>query len=63
MRPVRGERRIEEVGMVHSRVAGIILAVLAALQACGSYSAPNNSPSSPDSAADTMPRAPGYIHM
>jgi hypothetical protein len=49
---------------IHSRVAGIILAALAALQACGSYSAPNNPPSSsPDSAGDSMPRAPGYIHM
>lgn len=52
------------------RITGIVLAIVATLQACGSYTAPNNPPSTPDSAGHStggsmpsMPSMPGYSHM
>jgi hypothetical protein len=42
------------------RPAYLLLALLAGAAACGSYSAPNNSPSSPDSTSDSMPAGPTY---
>jgi hypothetical protein len=38
----------------------LLLALLAGASACGSYSAPNNNPNSPDSTSDSMPSGPSY---
>lgn len=49
---------------IHLRIAGIALAVLAVLQACGSYSAPNSGQPSMDSTGDTTTsRPPGYVQQ
>jgi hypothetical protein len=40
--------------------AYLLLALLAFAEACGSYSAPNSNPGSPDSTRDSMPSGPSY---
>ncbi len=40
--------------------AFLLLMLLAEAAACGSYSAPNSSPSTPDSTSDSMPSGPSY---
>jgi hypothetical protein len=46
--------------LIHRIPAYLLLALLAGAAACGSYSAPNNTPTSADSTGDSMPSGPNY---
>lgn len=43
------------------RVTWAMIAVLAGMMGCGSYSSPNNAPTAPDSTGDSTPPPPGYL--
>jgi hypothetical protein len=46
---------------IHWSAALLLLGIAAGALGCGSYSAPNNTPMSPDSSgSDSMPPPPGY---
>ena len=40
------------------RTAGLVLTLTQVVAGCGSYSAPNNTPTAPDSAGDTTAMSP-----
>jgi hypothetical protein len=43
---------------IHLGVACVTIALLAGMMGCGSYSAPENPPSAPDSTGDSTPPTP-----
>jgi len=45
---------------IHWGATGLMLSLTVVLLGCGSYSAPNNPPTSPDSTSDSMPPPPAY---
>jgi hypothetical protein len=45
---------------IHWKAVCLMIGVVAGAAGCGSYSAPNNPPATPDSTGDSMP-PPNYI--